>query len=93
MSTELALTGFGALDWSVFVIGVLVVVVLVASFVWGSRRKRRESPPIPPADSPLAPDPDSWTTPDAEAPDAEAHPRQAGTRRADRGGPGAGRAS
>lgn len=56
--------GFGALDWSLFVVGVVIAGVLIAAFVWGSRRKRREPPPAWPRHAPGSPDPDSWTTHD-----------------------------
>lgn len=57
-------TGFGSLDWSLFVVGVLIAGLLIAAFVWGSHRKRREPPPAWPRRGPRAPDPDSWTTRD-----------------------------
>jgi hypothetical protein len=56
--------GFGALDWSLFVVGVFIALVLIAAFVWGSLRKRREPPPAWPRRAPDSPDPDSWTTRD-----------------------------
>ncbi len=54
------------------VVGVLVVIMLIAAFVWGSRRREKEPPPAPvdptvsdPAEQPGGPDADSWTTPPA----------------------------
>ncbi|WP_037606215.1 DUF6479 family protein [Streptacidiphilus rugosus] len=60
-------SGFGAVEWSMFVIGVLIAAVLIAAFVWGSRRKRREPPPRLPSRAESAPDPDSWSTPEGDA--------------------------
>ena len=79
MVLYVAVTGFGALDGSVFAIGVLIAALLIASFVWGSRRKRRDRQPAPPSRSPAAPDRDSWSTPDEAArtrpPDRGSPPR------------------
>ncbi len=54
------------------IIGIVVVVILIGAFVWGSRRREREPAPLPVArdlgESPSATDPEA--TADRAAPDS-----------------------